>query len=265
MKFNDDILQRYLRVAPMALAIERSQECSLLANQVFERPILDVGCGDGIFAKVLFKEPIDTGIDVDAEEIAKAGVSGAYSELIDCPADHVPKEDGAYRTIMSNSVLEHVADLRPVLAEIHRLLAPEGQFYVTLPTVEFERCSALSRLLESLQLAGLAKSYRLFYNRFWRHHNIHDERGWRRVFHDAGFRVLETHLYGPRDLCTICDFLVPIATPAFASKLIFGRWIALPRLRACYANRLAGFAESVIDRSRCLPGVGLIFLRLTPA
>jgi len=265
MTFNDYILERYLRVAPMALAIERSQECRLLANQVFERPILDVGCGDGIFAKVLFKEPIDTGIDVDAGELAKAEVSGAYSELIDCPAHRVPKEDGAYRTIMSNSVLEHVADLRPVLAEIHRLLAPEGQFYVTLPTVEFERCSAFSRLLEGLRLGGLARSYRLFYNRFWRHHNVHDEMGWRRVFQDAGFRVLETHLYGPRVLCTVCDLLVPIAIPAYASKLVFGRWIAVPRLRACYANRLAGLAEGVIERSKGMPGVGLIFLRLTPA
>ena len=35
---------------------------------------------------------------------------------------------------MSNSALEHVADLQPVLVEIHRLLAPAGQCLLNVPS-----------------------------------------------------------------------------------------------------------------------------------
>ena len=59
---------------------------------------------------------------------------GSDKELIICPGHRIPKSDGSYRTIFSNSVLEHIPDLLPVLlGEANRLLAPGGRFYVTDP------------------------------------------------------------------------------------------------------------------------------------
>src|SRR2546428_6343193 len=117
----------------------RSLECRIYSGLVFERPILDIGCGDGVHAKVLFAEKIDTGIDPNERELERAAELGAYVELIACRGDAIPKPDWAYRTIFSNSVLEHIPDLRPVLKEAHRLLMPGGRFYFTVPSPNFER------------------------------------------------------------------------------------------------------------------------------
>ena len=68
-----------------------------------------------------------------------------------------PETDGSYRTIFSNSVLEHIPDLLPVLVEQHRLLAPGGNFYVTIPTDRWERASLLARSLHALGLHEFAK------------------------------------------------------------------------------------------------------------
>ena len=50
------LLKPYLMNAPMSLALYRALECEVLANRDFIPPLLDVGCGDGIFASVLFAE-----------------------------------------------------------------------------------------------------------------------------------------------------------------------------------------------------------------
>ena len=55
MRFKDNFLLNYLKKAPVPLAVERSLECEILSRQEFVRPILDIGCGEGIFASVLFR------------------------------------------------------------------------------------------------------------------------------------------------------------------------------------------------------------------
>ena len=49
--FNDNFLCNYLIDAPTPLAIERSWECILFSQEELKTPILDIGCGDGIFAR----------------------------------------------------------------------------------------------------------------------------------------------------------------------------------------------------------------------
>ena len=63
MKFKNNFLYNYLKEAPVALSVERSLECEILSNQEFKYPILDLGCGEGVFANMLFDEKIDVGID----------------------------------------------------------------------------------------------------------------------------------------------------------------------------------------------------------
>ena len=125
-------------MAPAALAVERSIESKYLNDKTFVRPILDIGCGDGVFAAAVFEEKIDTGIDFDVSEIERAKQYDAYSELLVCPAHKIPKKHNSYGTIFSNSVLEHIPELMPVLKEARRLLKPGDIF-----TLQF-RQTALS-------------------------------------------------------------------------------------------------------------------------
>jgi SAM-dependent methyltransferase len=262
MRFYDDILRRYLERAPAALAIERTLECHILAQKTFTRPILDLGCGDGLFAATLFAERIDVGIDVDAREIAMARQLNAYDELIVCSASSVPKPDATFASVFSNSVLEHIPELDPVLVEVRRLLVPRGRFYVTVPTDRFELYSTLGRLLGALGNERTLNFYCSAYNRFWQHYNVHDEPGWRRVFMSAGFEICETRSYGSRGLCLLNDLLAPVAAPAMLSKKLLGRWIALPDFRRRLAPTLDRVLRSVIDRLENGAEGGLLFLSL---
>lgn len=234
-----DFLGRYLRVAPLALASERVSECRILAAQVWERPILDLGCGDGIFASVALAGRIETGVDPNPADIAQARRRGVYDELLVCNGDAIPLPDRGFATAFSNSVLEHIADPLPVLREMHRQLRPGGRFYVTVPTERFEHAAVLSRLLEAVGMVEAAARFRTAYNRFWQHHNALPAGEWERLFLTAGFIIDQRIPYNPRNLATINDLLVGLAIPAFLCRRATGRWIALPGVRRLYSGAIS--------------------------
>ena len=263
MGFNREFLRRYIEIAPAALAIERSVECEILSEQLFKRPILDVGCGDGIFAAILCTDRIDTGIDYDPAEIARAKAHDSYHELIACGGHAIPKPDGSYRTIFSNSVLEHIPDLLPVLAEQHRLLAAGGRFYVTIPTDRWEKATLPARCLHALGLHEFAKRYARFYNSFWRHYHTYGEARWIALFEQAGFKVAQYRVYAPSNLTTLLDVLTVWAAPAMVSKKILGRWIAIPSLRRLLAPAIYSLLAGPAAACQRQGGGNLMFLALT--
>jgi SAM-dependent methyltransferase len=238
LRFSSNFLRRYLDIAPAAMAMERAIECEVQARNSWPSPILDIGCGDGFFARILCEDKIDTGIDPQSSEIERARESGAYHELIVCYGDKIPRPDGSYNTIVSNSVLEHIPDLVPVLKEANRLLAPEGRFYITIPSDRLERATAVARVLSAVGLSSLAAYYGKFYNRFWRHYHAYDDAGWRKLFDQADLEVIEHFAYVPRDLSTCYDLLTVAALPGFVAKKAFDRWILLPWLRPLYAGAI---------------------------
>lgn len=251
MRFNGNFLKRYLAIAPSALAYERAIECALHVGKSWPAPILDIGCGDGIFAKILFEGKIDTGIDPDADEVSRAKPLDKYEELIVCYGDKIPKPDGSYNTVFSNSVLEHIPDLQPVLREVHRLMSDDARFYITIPTDRLEQATFLARALSAVGLKQLAYRYGKFYNRFWRHYNVHSLEGWRAVFAEAGFEVEIERAYVPKNLSTLYDLLTPLALPALIAKKRFRRWLLVPALRPFVAPImnaiLAGPVAKAVD------------------
>lgn len=239
MKFADNFLPRYLQIAPGALALERAIECEIHARNQWPGPILDIGCGDGIFASILCTELIDTGIDPDQSELDCARRTNAYRELIACFGNNIPMPDKSYATIISNSVLEHIPDLVPVLKEANRLLADDGRFHITIPSDRLELATAPARVLTALGMPSLATRYGRFYNRFWHHYHAYDDKTWRAMFAEAGFDVVAHHAYVPRDLSTFYDLLTVVALPGFVSKKLRNRWVPWPAARRVYSGLIA--------------------------
>src|SRR5215471_14969485 len=147
MRVNSEFLEAYASQAPLALAFERVIECRILSKLPFEHPILDIGCGEGLFAKILFADKIDTGIDPNPRELQRARQLGTYVELVECYGNAIPKPDGCYRTVLSNSVIEHIPDFQAVLREAFRLLAPGGHLYLTMPSDKFDQYTWISQAL----------------------------------------------------------------------------------------------------------------------
>jgi SAM-dependent methyltransferase len=263
IRFKGNFLENYLRVAPAALAIERCFECEILSRQDFEPPVLDIGCGDGVFASVLFDEQVDLGIDPDPDEVEQARKQGCYRKLIQCPGHAIPEADGEFRTIFSNSVLEHIVEIEPVLVEARRLLAPGGSFYVTVPSHHFDRFSAGFRLLSACGLKGLAERYRHFYDRFWKHYHYYTIDEWRAIFQRAGFRVAAMQAYCPKNICTLNDLLVPLAFPGLVAKILTGRWFFFPSIRRVYSPALTMILKPGIKIDPDLQDGGMLFFTLS--
>jgi SAM-dependent methyltransferase len=260
---NSGFLEEYAASAPLALALERAQECRMYARYCFLPPVLDLGCGDGLFASVLFSAPLDVGCDTDFTELSRAKARRTHLRLLRASALALPLPNESCRTVMANSVLEHIPDLTAVMREVHRLLRPGGRFYFTVPSSHFDRFSVGSRVLDGLGLCRSAARYRSFYNRFWRHYHYFSIQEWERVAAGCGFNVVESQSFDSAFLCTLNDLLVVFAAPAFLSRRFTGRWVLWPKLRKRWAVRLASLLRPLVFSSRNGKGEGgLVFLVL---
>jgi SAM-dependent methyltransferase len=135
------LLRRFMAEAPFqpATNLWRSIELPVLAGALPRSGRgLDVGCGDGVLTKLLAElAGADwrlTGIDPDPAEIALARETQFFEALHETGADRIAEADASFDFAFANSVLEHIPDLPPCLAEIARVLKPGGSFYATVPS-----------------------------------------------------------------------------------------------------------------------------------
>src|SRR5262245_6219946 len=135
------LLRRFMAEAPFqpATNLWRSIELPVLASALPRTGRgLDVGCGDGVLTRIL-SELADadwrlTGIDPDPAEIDLAKATGFFESLHETGADRTAEPDASFDFAFANSVLEHIPDLPPCLAEIARVLKSGGAFYATVPS-----------------------------------------------------------------------------------------------------------------------------------
>jgi SAM-dependent methyltransferase len=107
---------------------------------------LDLGCGDGKLMRILLEaagwSPRLVGVDLDPLETQDALAAGVYQRVHTAPGDRVPEPSSSFDFVYSNSVLEHIADIEPVIAEVARVLRPGGTLLFTVPAAGFHDCMA---------------------------------------------------------------------------------------------------------------------------
>ena len=103
---------------------------------LFKRGI-DLGCGTGLGAAA-FAGNVDRfiGIDLSPGMIGKARASGLYAELevADMVAGLAGKPDSSADFVLAADAMVYVAEIAPVLAQAHRVLAPGGLLAFTTET-----------------------------------------------------------------------------------------------------------------------------------
>src|SRR5687768_16131431 len=143
-----DFVAEYCQRTLLALGLERVLECNLYRGRQLARPILDLGCGDGLFAQLVFGDrSIEQGLDPDERVAEIARARGTYSTVHVALGQKMPIESGSLATVISNSVLEHIPDLESVLRETARVLRANGELWATVPTDRFDGASAVARVL----------------------------------------------------------------------------------------------------------------------
>jgi SAM-dependent methyltransferase len=104
---------------------------------------LDLGCGDGLLTRIVLQEVgarVLVGVDPDPAEAEQARALGIYAGVHVAGGDKVPEADSGFDWALSNSVLEHIPDIDPVLAEVARLVRPGGKFIFNVPGPDFHAC-----------------------------------------------------------------------------------------------------------------------------
>ncbi len=263
MKYAQDIEKRYLSNAPLALSIERIVESRLYPLYDLKKPVLDIGCGEGLFANMVFDEKIETGIDPNPKELERAKKLGGYGELLQCYGNNIPKPDESFETIISNSVLEHIENVDEILEEAYRLMKPGGRFYFTVPSDKFEQYTFLSQLLQFLGLKSLERYWRRFFNKFWVHYHCYTPDGWAELGEKHGFEVEASFAYCPKKVCMLDTFLTPLGLSSIIIKKIFNKWVFFPKLRFILLYPYIGLIKKMIKGAEEDNNGGLVFVALT--
>lgn len=98
--------------------------------------ILDVGCGTGKNLELLSEFGCAIGADPAQAALEFCQVRG-LSSLVGADGQRLPFPDGTFDLVTGFEVLEHIADDRAALAELHRVLKPAGLLFVTVPAYMF--------------------------------------------------------------------------------------------------------------------------------
>lgn len=198
MQIERQLLVRLLAENPFqpATAWWRAMElAALLRHGMPHGAGLDLGCGDGKLMAILlefWRSPAPArlvGVDIDPLETGAALASGVYQRVHTVAGDRIPEADAAFDFVFSNSVLEHIDDLEPVVAETARLLRSGGCFLFTVPTAGFPEC------LAGPLLGGNRERYLRRIDRRCAHRRYWDEGQWRACLERHRLQVVEAVPY----------------------------------------------------------------------
>ncbi len=223
-----DSFRRQLQELPAFRALLRAVEADFYQGLAMPRPVLDLGCGDGHFAEVAFSSPLELGLDPWLAPLREARRRRAHDRVARADGAQMPVATGAFGTVVSNSVLEHIPDVEPVLYEVARILRPGGRFYFSVPGPNFRRHLSVARGLDALGLAGLAERYRRVFDHISRHYYYRSPEAWRRSLRDVGLKVERWWPYFSPGALAALEWGHPLGLPSVLAKKLTGRWLLVP-------------------------------------
>ncbi len=227
-QLNDDLLWRQIKTIPAFRALLRAVESRFYQAIELPGPTLDVGCGDGHFSQMSFADPITAGIDPWWGPLQKSQKSGMYRVLAQSVGDRMPFPDDSFASAFSNSVLEHIADVQPVLNEVNRVMRMDGRFVITMPSHYFTEWLGGAQFLQRLGLNGLADGYRRFANKISRHVHTDPPDMWMERLARAGFAVERWQYYFSPDALHALEWGHVQGLPAAIMHTLTGHWIVAP-------------------------------------
>lgn len=241
-----ELLTTYWFAPPVALW--RAVELRVAAEEQYERPLLDLGCGDGLIAHALFgiENPVDVGFDPWPEQLCQAARSGVYRHVDLAQGHRLPYADGAFATVFSNSVLEHIPDVAPVVREVGRVLRSSGHFIFTVPSDAFRHM--LDGYIRAMEAGNVeqAERYAAGVDVWLEHHHYHTPAEWGDLLAAAGMRLVKARYYIPEEVERLWDRMndrYGVGRPRSAwGTLVSPRLRPLgyqPLLRRCVARTLS--------------------------
>jgi SAM-dependent methyltransferase len=229
----DDLLWRNLRDLPAFRALLRAVEARFYRDIQLPPPVLDLGCGDAHFASVTFDHPLEVGVDPWTPPLREAARlrRGVYRGLVQASGAALPLPSGHFASAISNSVLEHIPDLDPVLRDLQRVLRPGAPFIFCTPSEHFLEFLSISGVLNHVGLRPLGAAYESFFNRISRHYHCDSPAVWRERLGRAGFAVERHWYYFSGRALRVLEWGHYLGAPSVLAHALTGHWL-LSRSRA---------------------------------
>lgn len=188
---------------------------TLVKNMRMRGRILDLGCGDGRVTGTIFSSKGSSwndsgactlvGIDPDVEDSAIARKSGLYEKVHTCSANAIPEKNGSFDFCFANSVIEHIPDIDEVLAEISRVLKPNGKFVLTVPSTDFDRLMKTSRFWAEKFSRGNLEQYSKMIDARLAHYHYYDHNKANTMLKDVGLVIVQEEHYFPESAVRIWE------------------------------------------------------------
>ncbi len=97
-----------------------------------DRRVLDLGCRSGALTRHFLEGNTVVGLDVDSTALEKAAALGI--EPVQANVEEpLPFEDGSFDAVVAGELLEHLQFPDALVAEIHRVLRPDGVLVGSVP------------------------------------------------------------------------------------------------------------------------------------
>ena len=220
-------------------AFWRYFELQALKQIDYERPILEIGCGDGQFSSLVFRE-IDEAIDVNPRSVEKCRrlANHLYRRVQCVNARELQFSEGGYGTIYANCVMEHIPDIEAVLVGCYRGLRPGGKLVMTVPLTEMNE-----HMLFPWNWYARVRQHQLV------HVNLFTKQEWKELLLTTGFSDIEFRPYLTGKACKFWDTLDSpgcIGFGRYRLAPILGRTFGLvpARLKNQTLTRLSGWLTS---------------------
>lgn len=241
-----DYLWDQLCDLPYFRALLRAVEARFYEGLPVVGPVLDLGCGDGLFAMRTFKEKLDVGLDPYLAPTYGEIYRDGYKSLTIAAGDRMPYDDAAFQTVISNSVLEHIPDIQPVINEAARVLRPGGHLLFCSPSENFEASLGGGRLFGA--------AYIRFFQRISRHHNCDSADTWNKRLAPAGLKIVKHWHYFPRAAMRAFELGHALGVPNLLSKKLFNKWVLWPSKSNPFLRLLHASLKPLYDRPLAADG-----------
>jgi SAM-dependent methyltransferase len=225
-----EIVLDHLCLVPMHRAVVRSVEAAKLRALELEAPVLDAGCGDGVFASLALSRPADLGVDSDVEAALEASARRWHRLIAVSDLRALPFASESFGSVVCNSVIEHVPDVDKALAELARVLKSGGRLIITTPLPTFTELLLTCRVLDAIGLHGLAEAYGRWFNRLSRHYHFFGVGEWERRLREVGLELLIYDRYLDGTAMAVFEMAHYLDAFRLILKHFWGRWVLFPKL-----------------------------------
>ena len=176
---------------------------------------LDFGCGDGFFKQIVFPNKRMVGLDVFGSDVHLAKTS-MYKNITLYDGLKIPFKNNQFESVISNSVLEHIPNLKKTVKEISRIIKPKGYFLCSVMTEDWNRWLLGKKILGDFYTNYMIKKQN--------HPSLLSEVQLENIFIKYGFEVVAKEKYLTHKVSNLLEISHFLAIPSFLFHKIFGKW-----------------------------------------